>query len=147
MRIAAVVCALAFAGCAAMAQGWKEAQEGGAEPNREALPEGTGWHCTVASQVGWSGCERSLDDCKNARGRYMKEAMTQGNFGIKFGECMQAAQVMCTTHNEMKIQSDGTGKPEPYYDCMPDQMNCEHIKESRQKESKNSRVSKCFQAT
>jgi len=143
MRVlSVVVCLFAFAGCAELKQGLKEASEG-VEPNMQAIPQGQGWFCSIASDMGWHACARTVEDCKADLDNNKKTAMSQGRFDIKFKDCMQAAAAQCFTRNTMEMQSDGSAKPTPGAECMPDQMSCEHLMEDFKKQSKYSRVSKC----
>jgi hypothetical protein len=138
-----MLCSMSLVGCAAFQEGLRNAQQGGADPNMAAIAQGTGWFCYIASDKGWSACGRTVEECKEDRQKFQKEAMSKMLFAIKFGDCMSAVQASCTTHDELKMQSNGSAAPESFADCMPDQMSCESFKEELQKDSKNLRVSKC----
>ena len=134
--------AVAFSSCAALKQGLKDASEG-IKPNPAAIPEGAGWYCYVANERKWSGCWRTQQEC-NAERDSNKTFYQVDTFTFqKWGACNPVSQAYCLTSEKMQVQSDGTGKYEPTYDCMPDDLSCSDLSEARLREAGQMRTSSC----
>jgi len=127
-----------------MKQAIRENLAGGAEPRGELIEQGEGWWCYLASNVAWSGCWRTVDKCNDERSQNTQTARTKGE-SITFGACQQAAQAACVTYERMTLQSNGSSKPEPAWDCMPDAMTCSKFAEGLRGDVGNSHVSKCLE--
>jgi hypothetical protein len=132
----------ALTGCALLKQGVQEASEG-IEVDRTAIPEGTGWHCYVANERQWSGCWRTAQECNEERDRNKTAFQIDTLTFQKWGSCNPAATAYCLSFQELETQSDGSAKYMPRYDCMPDDLSCGELSESRARETGKGRVSKC----
>jgi len=143
MRVVSLVLAL-LAGCAEMKQSLKEELSGGAEPRVDIIDKGEGWSCTLASDMHWSGCWRTPDECTAGREKTRKDAIVAGEPMVKFGECQRALQASCLTYEKLVMQSNGSAKPEAMYECTPDDASCAAYKEHIGKDSSYSHVSKCI---
>jgi hypothetical protein len=131
-------------GCAEIKQSLKEELSGGAEPRVDIIDKGEGWVCTLASDMHWSGCWRTADECASGREKTWKEAIAAGDVAVKFGACQKALQASCLTYEKLVMQSNGSAKPEPMYECTPDDASCALYKENIGKDSSYSHVSKCI---
>jgi hypothetical protein len=138
----AVACFLSVCGCAQLQQGWKDATEG-IKPDPAAIPEGTGWSCYVANERQWSGCWRTVEECNAERDRNKVSYQIDTLTFQKWGACNPVAQAFCVTMNTMEMQSDGSAKQVSAYDCMPDDLSCSNLMESRRNDSAMTRVSDC----
>ncbi len=127
------------AGCAALKQGLADA-ENGIQPDVSIIPAGPGWSCYVATERTWSGCWRTPDDC-NAERESNKTTFNIDTMTFKkWGTCNPSAQAYCFTYEKMEMQSNGSAKYVPTWECMPDDLSCSEYAASMKGQM---RVSNC----